>query len=91
MVRLIVECLFYELFQTLDVLFINNLGEYSESIRFDHVVVTLLDVLAQAGDNNKYFIFIDFQFLDKYIDQSPQIKVHSWGHLEKLGNIEKHG
>ena len=37
-----------ELYKTLDVLLVDDFREYSESICFDDIVVTLLDVLAQT-------------------------------------------
>ena len=66
----VVEGLLNELLKTLNVLFINNLGQNSQRIRFDNFIVTLLYVFAQAGYDYENLILIYFKLFDEDINES---------------------
>lgn len=55
--------LLQELFNVLDVLFINDLGEYPECVSLEDIVVRSLHVFQQATDNDKNFVFAHIQLL----------------------------
>ena len=90
MIALTQQSLLDEAVKTLNVLLVNNLGENSERICLDHVVVGLLDILAEAGDDDEHFVLIDLELLDEHVDQAAKILVLLWSHLEKLCHIEEH-
>ena len=54
------QSLFDETIKTLHILFVNNFGEDTERVCLDHIVVTLLDVLAKARDDDEDLILVDF-------------------------------
>ena len=63
MLTLVDQSLPEELLNVLDVLLINDLGENSQSICLEHVIVSELDILRQTTDHNKYFVFAHIKFL----------------------------
>ena len=91
MVALAQEGLLDDLVQTLDILFINDLGEDPEGVCLDHVVFGLLDVLVEAGDDDEDFVFTDFELLDEDVDEAAESLVVTGAHLEELCHIKEHG
>jgi len=86
MIALIDEGLPQELFNILNVLFINDFGEHSQSICLKHVVLCDLHILGQAADDNEHFILVDIQLLDENVHEPSQILIQlvSLG----LGNLK---
>ena len=72
------------------ILLVHNLGEDSECVRLYNFVFCLLYVFAQARNNNKNFIFVDFKFFDEHVDETTQILVLLGTHLEQFGHVKKH-
>ena len=90
MITLTQQRLLDEPIQTLDVLLVDDLCENAKCVSLDHVILRLLDVLAQTRDNNEDFVLVHLELLDENIDQATQVLMLSWLHLEELGHIEKH-
>lgn len=61
MIALINQGLPQKLLYILNVLFINNFGEHSESVSFEHIIFGDLDIFSQAANNNKNFVLIDIE------------------------------
>jgi hypothetical protein len=59
------QSLSQELLDVLEVLLLNNLGENSESICLEDIVIGELDVLEETRDDNEDFVFADVQFLQQ--------------------------
>jgi hypothetical protein len=72
---LVNESLSHELFDILDVLFINNFGQHSESICLENIVVDELNILGEARYDYKHLIFINMQFFYQHVNQTPQVLV----------------
>lgn len=89
MVTLVKQSLLEELFKGLHVLLINNFGEHTQGVGFHNRVLSVLDILGQARDNDEHFTLMNIKFLDEDINQSSQVNVVLSGHLENLGHIEE--
>jgi len=77
----------------LDILLINDLSENSQRVRLEHVVLSLLNIFLEAGNDDEHFVFADFQLFDEDVDEPPQISIKlvplALWNLEKLGNVEE--
>ena len=82
--------LLYEPIQTLHVLLVDDLCEDTKCVCLDHVILRLLDVLAQARDDNENFVLVHLKLLDEDIDQATKVLMLGWLHLEELCHVEKH-
>ena len=94
MVAFVNKSLSQELFDVLNILFLDNFRESSKSICLKHVIIGLLNIFGQATDNDENFIFIYVKFLDEHVHESSQVLVKLvslwlWN-LKKFGNIEEH-
>ena len=65
------ESLLDKSIKTLHILLVDDLSQDAQRVGLDHVVVALLDVLAQARDDDEHLILIDLELLDEDIDEPP--------------------
>ena len=59
------QSLFNEFVQGLNILLINDFCQYSESIGFYHIILSLLDIFAQTWNHDENLIFIYFELLKR--------------------------
>ena len=71
MITLGKESLLDKSIKTLHILLVDDLSQDAQRVGLDHVVVALLDVLAQARDDDEHLILIDLELLDEDIDEPP--------------------
>ena len=90
-VALAEQGLLNEAIKTLNVLLVDNFGQDAKSVGLHHIVIALLDVFAQARDNNEDLILIHLKLFDENVDQASQVLVLAGRHLEKLRYVEEHG
>lgn len=91
---LVEERLTQELLDVLDVLLVHDLGQHSQSVRLEEVVVVGLHIFGEAGDDDEDLGVAHVQLLDEDVDESPHVLVvlaplRVW-HLEQLGHVEEH-
>lgn len=79
-----------EAIKTLNVLLVDNFGQDAKSVGLHHIVIALLNVFAQARDNNEDLILIHLELFDENVDQASQVLVLAGRHLEKLRYVEEH-
>ena len=90
-VRLAQQGLFDEPIETLHVLLVDNLGEDTQGVCLDNIVVRLLDIFVEAGNDNEDLVLVDLKLLDEDIDQATESLVLVRRHREQLRHVEEHG
>jgi len=88
---LVHEGLLDELIKRLHVLVVDDVGQHSQSVGFDHFRVSHLDVLAEAGNHDKDLLFIYLQFLNEDVYESPEVLVEGRVGGKQFSDVKEHG